>query len=112
VTENDIEKELEQEYQRFIDFGNLLDKRMRTYIVQYIQNKFNPNRFVIPELSEQYFEYFQNALDRIFLIDGLMEVTKYNGHLRKQIIMDTLYWLRKAYAKSRMKNPHDDEKQR
>ena len=72
MTENDIEKELEQEYTRFIEFGNLLDKRMRTYIIQYIQNKFNPKRYVIPELNEQYFEYFQNALDRIFLIEGLM----------------------------------------
>jgi hypothetical protein len=50
MTDNNIEQELEQEYQRFIDFGGLLDKRMRTYIAQYIQNKFNPNRFVIPEL--------------------------------------------------------------
>ena len=112
MTQNDIEKELELEYQRFIDFGNLLDKRMRTYIVQYIQNKFNPKRFVIPELNEQYFEYFQNALDRIFLIDGLLEITEYNERLKKQIIMDTLYWLRKAYTKVRSKNPHDDEKQR
>lgn len=112
MTENDIEKELEQEYTRFIEFGHLLDKRMRTYIIQYIQNKFNPKRYIIPELNEQYFEYFQTALDRIFLIDGLMEITQYNAHLRKQIILDTLYWLRKAYKKSKLKNPYEDEKQR
>lgn len=112
MIDNDIEKELNQEYQRFIDFGSLLDKRMRTYIVQYIQNKFTPKRFVVPELNEQYFEYFQNALDRIFLIEGLLEITKYNDRLKKQIILDTLYWLRKAYKKVRSKNPYDDEKQR
>ncbi|MEM9820418.1 MAG: hypothetical protein AAF985_05080 [Bacteroidota bacterium] len=50
---NDIEKELEQEFNRFIEFGQLLDKQMRTYIVQYIQNKFNPKQHVIPELNEQ-----------------------------------------------------------
>jgi len=105
----DIEKELEQEYDRFIEFGNLLDKRMRTYIVQYIQNKFKPDKHIIPTLSEQYFEYFQEALDRIFLIEGLLEVTQYNERLKKQVILDILYWLRKAYQKSRLKNPYEDE---
>lgn len=109
---NEIEKQLEEEYSRFIEFGHLLDKRMRTYIVQYIQNKFQPNRFVIPTLNEQYFEYFQNALDRIFLIEGLLEVTTYNDKLKQQVILDILYWLRKAYKKSRTKNPYDEEKQR
>ena len=80
----DIEKELEQEYNRFIEFGNLLDRRMRTYIVQYIQNKFDPDRHIIPTLNDQYYEYFQKALDRIFLIEGLMEVTRYNQQLKKQ----------------------------
>ncbi|MEM1318874.1 MAG: hypothetical protein AAGG75_01390 [Bacteroidota bacterium] len=108
----DIEKELEQEYERFIAFGNLLDKRMRTYIVQYIQNKFAPDQHIIPTLNEQYFDYFQKALDRIFLIEGLMEVTQYNPQLKKQVILDILYWLRKAYKKSRTKNPHQNEQQR
>lgn len=112
MTINDIEKELEQEYERFIEFGNLLDKRMRTYIVQYIKNKFNPRRFVIPTLNEQYFEYFRSALDRIFLIDGLMEVTQYNERLKKQVISDILYWLRKANQKSKSKDPFEDEKKR
>jgi len=108
----DLEKELQQEYNRFIEFGNLLDKRMRTYIVQYIQNKFDPDRHIIPTLNDQYFEYFRKALDRIFLIEGLLEVTAYNNQLRKQVILDILYWLRKAYSKSRTKNPHEDEQLR
>ncbi len=112
MTINDIEKELEQEYERFIEFGTLLNKRMRTYIVQYIQNKFNPQRFVIPELNEQYFEYFQQALDRIFLIEGLLEITQYNHDLKRQVILDILYWLRKAHQNSKTKTPHQDEKLR
>ncbi len=111
MTQN-LEKELQQEYNRFIEFGNLLDKRMRTYIVQYIQNKFEPDRHIIPSLNDQYFEYFQKALDRIFLIEGLLEVTSYNNNLRKQVILDILYWLRKAYSKSRTKNPYEDEQLR
>lgn len=108
----DIEKELEQEYTRFIEFGSLLDKRMRTYLVQYLQNKFQPDRHIIPTLNDQYFKYFQKALDRIFLIEGLQEVTTYNQQLKKQVIFDILYWLRKAYKKSRTKNPYEDEQLR
>jgi uncharacterized protein with von Willebrand factor type A (vWA) domain len=112
VTAYDIEKELEQEYERFIEFGNLLDRRMRTYLVQYIQNKFNPDQNIIPTLQEQYYAYFQKALDRIFLIDGLLELTQSNLRLKKQLILDVLYWLRKSYKKSRTKNPFHDEQQR
>ena len=108
----DLEKELNQEYQRFIEFGNLLDKRMRMYIVQYLQNKFEPDRFVIPDLNDQYYEYFQKALDDIFLIDGLLDLTKVNSKIRRQVILDTLYWLKKVYKKVRTKNPYQDEQQR
>ncbi|WP_124145804.1 hypothetical protein [Okeania hirsuta] len=62
----EIEKELEQEYKRFIEFGNLLDRRRRTYIIQYLQNKFDPQKHIIPSLKEQYYEYFQRALPNCF----------------------------------------------
>ncbi len=110
--EQDLDKVLEQEYQRFIEFGNLLDIKMRSYLVQYLQNKFDPDRHVIPTLNDQYFEYFQKALDRIFLIDGLQKLVQANYKIRQRIILDTLYWLRKAYKKSRKKNPYEEEKQR
>ncbi|MEO0627254.1 MAG: hypothetical protein AAFY91_09715, partial [Bacteroidota bacterium] len=108
----DLEKELEQEYERFIEFGGLLDKRMRTYLVQYLRNKFQPDRYLIPELQEQYYEYFREALDQIFLIDGLLKLTAYNQKLKKQVIQDVLYWLRKAHKKATTKNPYQDEKDR
>ncbi len=108
----DLEKELEQEYKRFIEFGNLLDKKMRTYIIQYIQNKFDPDKNIIPDLNDQYYEYFRKALDQIFLIEGLLDITKYNNKIRKQIILDTLYWLKKTYKKVRTKNHFENEIQR
>ncbi|MEO0787505.1 MAG: hypothetical protein AAFY36_02520 [Bacteroidota bacterium] len=108
----DLEKELEQEYERFIEFGGLLDKRMRTYLVQYLRNKFQPDRYLIPELQEQYYEYFREALDQIFLIDGLLKLTAYNQKLKKQVIQDVLYWLRKAHKKATTRNPYQDEQDR
>ncbi len=108
----DLEKELEQEYERFIEFGNLLDRKMRTYIIQYIQNKFDPDKNIIPDLNDQYYEYFRKALDQIFLIDGLLDITQFNNKIRKQIILDTLYWLKKTYRKVRTKNHFENEIQR
>ena len=113
MTTQNIDEELKQEYYRFIEFGNLLDKKMRTYIVQYIQNKFEPDLHVIPELNDQYYEYFRKSLDQIFLIDGLLNISTFNHKIRKQIILDTLYWFRKTYKKVRTKNsPYEDELQR
>ena len=111
MAHKDAEKELAQEYDRFIEFGNLLDKRMRTYLVQYIQNKLTPDQHLIPTLQEPYFEYFQKALDRIFLIEGLVDITNFTPLLKKQIILDILYFLRKAYQKSRTVNWYEEEKQ-
>lgn len=104
--------ELEQEYNRFIEFGNLLNKQMRRYIVQYLQNKFDPERHLLPVLNDQYFDYFRKALDNIFLIDGLLDLTNSNQKIRQQVILDILYWLRKSYKKARIKNPFEDEQQR
>jgi len=107
-----LDKELKEEYTRFVEFGGLLDKQMRRYIVQYLQNKFEPEHFVIPELNDQYYEYFRTALDQIFLIDGLLDLTKVNQKIRRQVILDTLYWLRKVYKKVRVKNPYALEEER
>jgi len=109
MTPAEIQEQLEQEYQRFIEFGNLLDRKMRKYLVQYLQNKFEPDRHLIPELNDQYYAYFQKALDELFSINGLLKLAQQNGKIRKQIVIDTLYWLRKSYDKASAKNPYQDE---
>ena len=104
-----IQEQLEQEYRRFVEFGNLLDRKMRKYLVQYLQNKLDPDRFLLPELNDQYYAYFQKALDGIFSIPGLLGLAQGNEKIKRQIILDTLYWLRKTYDKARSKNPYEDE---
>ncbi len=108
----DIHKELEAEYTRFIDFGGLLDKKMRKYIIQYLQNKFDSDRYAIPDLSDKYYNYFKKALDDIFLIEGLAEVINQNATIKKRVILDTIYWLKQSYKKIRAKHPYDDEEMR
>ncbi len=108
----DIHKELESEYDRFIEFGGLLDRKMRRYLIQYLQNKFDPNRHLIPELHDKYYNYFRRALDDIFIIDGLQDIVDQNAAIKKRVILDTIYWLKKAYKKIREKHPYEDEEQR
>lgn len=108
----EIQEHLEQEYQRFVEFGNLLDRKMRRYLVQYLQNKLEPNRHVIPELSDQYYAYFQQALDELFSIPGLLNLAEGNARITKQVVLDILRWLRKSYDKARTQNPYEDELQR
>lgn len=108
----DIHKELEGEYDRFIEFGGLLDRKMRRYLIQYLQNKFDPDRHLIPELHDKYYNYFRKALDDIFIIDGLQDIVNQNAAIKKRVILDTIYWLKKAYKKIREKHPYEDEEQR
>lgn len=112
MTEQETEELLQQEYDRFVEFGNLLNRRMRRYLVQYLQNKLTEERYVIPELDDRYYDYFRRAVDRLFAVAGLTDLTGKSHRIRRQIVMDTLRWFRKAYADSRAKNPHDEELQR
>lgn len=109
MAKQNLQERLEQEYQRFIEFGNLLDRKMRKYLVQYLQNKLAPQRHILPELNDQYFEYFQSALDELFSIDGLLELARSNDNITQQVVTDTLQWLRKSYDKARTKTPYEDE---
>ena len=108
----DIHKELEEEYNRFIEFGGLLDRKMRRYLVQYLQNKFDPDRHIVPELKDKYYRYFEDALDDIFLIEGLQEILQQNSSIKKRVILDTIYWMKKSYKDVRTKHPYEDEQQR
>lgn len=105
----EIESELAEEFERFIEFGQLLDRKMRTYIVSYLQQKLDTNAVQTFSLDDRYLNYFQKALDRIFLIEGLKELMHHNARIKKQVVLDTLYWLRKTYKKVRVKNPYEDE---
>lgn len=109
ITRYTQDEELQREYERFVEFGALLDKRMRQYIVQYLHNKIAPESHIVPSLNDLYYQYFTKALDDIFTIDGLIEVAESNERIRRQIITDTLYWLRKSYDKIQDKHPYEDE---
>lgn len=108
----ETEKLLREEYERFVEFGRLLDRKMRKYLVRYLQNQLEPGSFEVPELNDQYFRYFKEALDELFSIQHILELCRDNERITQQVVVDTLRWLRKTYEKVSSKNPYQDEMDR
>lgn len=117
-------EKLEREFNHFVEFGNLLDRSSRRYLVQYFRDKIErteeaylPERLldlehgtrVSPDLKEQYFRYLKNAVDRILAIDDLLPLMTGNERITEQIVLDTLYWVRKTFTKVATKHPYKDE---
>lgn len=104
-----ISKELQEEFDRFVEFGEMLDRRTRKYVVQYLASHIDSKAEQVPEINDQYFRYFRFALDDLFSGDELAYILKNNEHLSEQIVQDTLYWLRKTYKKVAGKTPYENE---
>ncbi|MBB4077544.1 uncharacterized protein with von Willebrand factor type A (vWA) domain [Lewinella aquimaris] len=101
---------LEQEYRRFIEFGQLLDVRTRRYLVEYLRARIGGTEYSGPEdLNDRYGEYFRRALDEIVGVDDLLFVCADNQSITRQIVLDTLYWIKKTFAKVEAKHPFGKE---
>lgn len=100
---------LEQEYARFIEFGQLLDRRTRRYLVEYLKAKVSGRDYEGEELNDRYASYFVRALDEVFGIDHLIFVCDNNESITQQIVLDTLYWIKKTFAKAETKHPYTKE---
>ncbi len=100
---------LDQEYDRFITFGHLLDRRSRRYLVEYLKGKLSGRPYEGTELNDRYADYFRVALDEVFAIDNLLLVCEDNESITQQIVLDTLYWMKKTFTKSETKHPHTRE---
>lgn len=107
--ELDIRDDLERAYERFIEFGGLLNRRMRQYLVRYLREKFEPDGREFPELNDQYFRFFQRALDDLLDNEELRKLTESNARIRRQVIIDLLHWLRRAHDRTKAKHPYQDE---
>jgi len=110
---NNQEALLQQEYERFVEFGQLLDRKMRRYLVQYLRAKLEPGEPPeLPQLDDRYFRYFTEALDELFAVQDLLQLCRDNASITRQIVVDTLRWLRKTYEQVQAKTPYDDEVKR
>ncbi len=100
---------LELEYQRFVEFGQVLDRTGRRYLVEYIRHRLEPDRPLPHDLDDAYFRYFREALQGVLSLDALVDLCRANAGLRRQVATDTLRWLRLTYQELRAKHPYGDE---
>ena len=106
------QEKLQEEFERFVKFGAVLDAQTRKYLVQYLKEKLRLPSLEIPEINDTYFRYFRKALDRLFDEGMLVELLQGRDGLTLQVASDTLYWLRKTFGKIREKNPYEEETSR
>jgi len=100
---------LEAEFQRFIQFGQLLDTKTREYLVQYLRTKLDQEAELPPLLKRSYYTYFCEALDGIFEADFWQTLLKDHTQLATQVTQDTLQWMRKAYRDMKTDSPYEEE---
>lgn len=106
------QEKLQEEFDRFVQFGSILDGTTRKYLVQYLRDKLGLEAIAPPEINDTYFRYFSKALDRLFDESSLVQLLQGRDGLTLQVASDTLYWLRKTFGKIREKNPFEEETSR
>ena len=105
-------EQLEDDFQRFIQFGQLLDVKTRAYLVQYLRSKIDPDVQLPPMLKSGYFGYFCQALDEIFEAELWKSLLREYTGLAVQVSRDTLHWIRKAHMEARKDIPFEEEEER
>ncbi|NJO86925.1 MAG: hypothetical protein HC821_02435, partial [Lewinella sp.] len=63
-------------------------------------------------LNDAYAAYLSQALHRLFAVDQLLPLMQQNSRITEQIVLDTLYWLRKTFTKVLTQHPYTDELER
>ncbi len=105
-----VQQELQSDFDRFIEFGQVLDRKSRTYLVQFLKSKFFPDEELPPALQEDYYNYFKEALEEIFTIEELMDLCKENPSMRQKVASDSLRFVTQSLLESAKKNPFQEEK--
>ncbi|MEL6652593.1 MAG: VWA domain-containing protein [Bacteroidota bacterium] len=110
-------KSLQEDFERFVEFGTLLDRQTRKYLVRYLQSKLSPSlreTIELPELEkvkDTYYRYFCDALDDLFAQQRLLELCLQHPALSEEVTRQSLQWIRRTYRRMREKNPYEQEQQ-
>ena len=114
------EETLETELQRFVDFGALLDRRTRRYLVEILRQRAlgTPAPLVGPDpgdpdsLDATYMRYFSEALDSLFAHETLLELCRGQGTIGVDVATETIRWMRRTLNEADRADPHAEERQR
>ena len=100
------DEELEGELDRFVEFGQLLDRRTRRYLADYLRSKVYQRPPADTSLDDRYAAYLQRAIDDVFAVDQLLFVSRDNESITRQIVLDTLVWIRKSFRQNVTDHPY------
>ncbi|MEL6347194.1 MAG: VWA domain-containing protein [Myxococcota bacterium] len=94
---------VEDALQQFIEFGALLDRRTRRYLVAYLRSRLLGGAPPEEEadLDEIYGRYFSRALEQIFSNNELVRICSEQAALGRQVTMETLRWMRRSFRDAR-----------
>jgi len=100
-----------QDFTQFIEFGNVFDRDTREYLVKYIRHKIQATAFspAPPKSVSPYLQHLESSLDMILAHKQTLSLAQENENIAKQIIEDTLSWIRKSMQKASKENPHQEE---
>jgi len=108
--------ELEQDFSSFIEFGNVFDKTIRTFLVHYIHARLSGTSIsdyrlqsLLQNQQSKYFDYLQKSLDKMLGFHLIQKVCSNNQQLTQQIIHDVLKWMRDTDKRIVAKNPYQQE---
>lgn len=111
---------LEVELQRFVDFGALLDRRTRRYLVAILKERVlgEPAPLLAPDpgdpdgLDATYTRYFSEALDGVLAHDTLLELCRAQGTIGLDVATETVRWMRRTLNEADRADPHAEERMR
>lgn len=103
------DEQLAEDFERFVEFGTVLDKKTRRYLVRYMQHKLGWRVPPRPIELNTYQRYFTKALDKIFG-DKLMNMLKHQKVLGRQLTQEALKWMRQIHIKMQEEDPFGPEK--
>ena len=103
------DEELEAELERFVAYGNLLDRRTRRYLADYLRAKAGHGYPADTPLNDRYATYLRRAIDDIFQVDPLLFTGSGNQAIGRQIVLDTLYWFKKSFREAATQHPFSRE---
>ncbi|SDL97251.1 Uncharacterized protein, contains a von Willebrand factor type A (vWA) domain [Catalinimonas alkaloidigena] len=101
----------EDDFKQFIEFGALLDKGTRRYLVRYLLHRFNHPGGELEALAapSAEFDLLKETLDRVFSHETTLQVLGQHDALATQVVQDTLQWMRKTHQRVKTENPYQEE---
>ncbi|MEC7948434.1 MAG: VWA domain-containing protein [Myxococcota bacterium] len=111
---------LDLELQRFVDFGALLDRRTRRYLVGILRQRvfgeapplLAPTGDDADALDATYMRYFAEALDDLFEDETLLELCRAQGTVGTHVATETVRWMRRTLDEADRADPHAEERSR